>query len=76
MRPCRIGGAARGGWNLSAAECHRRFLGLTFPDIQQAAEIQLGQPLGPDWVDQVVVQRVTEVMAAEAEPIPGAASGS
>jgi HAD superfamily hydrolase (TIGR01509 family) len=59
------------GWNLSPAECHRRFLGLTFPDIQQAAEAVLGRGLGIDWVDGVV-QRVTAVMAAEADLIPGA----
>ena len=59
------------GWPLSPVECHRRFLGLTFPDIQQAAEQQLGRPLGSAWVAQVV-QRVTEVMAREAEPIAGA----
>jgi HAD superfamily hydrolase (TIGR01509 family) len=61
----------RAGWALSATDCHRLFLGLTFPDIQQAAETHLGRPLGAGWVD-AVVQRVTEVMAAEAEPIPGA----
>ncbi len=59
------------GWPLSPAECHRRFLGLTFPDIQQAAERQLGRPLDGGWIAQVV-RRVTEVMAREAEPIPGA----
>jgi HAD superfamily hydrolase (TIGR01509 family) len=59
------------GWHLSPADCHRRFLGLTFPDIQQAAEAHLGRPLDASWVDGVVL-RVTEVMAAEAEPIPGA----
>jgi HAD superfamily hydrolase (TIGR01509 family) len=61
----------RSGWDLSPAECHRLFLGLTFPDTQLAAEAHLGVPLGSRWVEQVV-QRVTEVMAAEAEPIPGA----
>ncbi len=59
------------GWSLSAADCHRLFLGLTFPDIQRAAETHLGRSLGFDWVAQIAA-RVTEVMAAEAEPIPGA----
>ena len=59
------------GWPLSPADCHRLFLGLTFPDIQRAAETHLRRPLGPDWVDGIA-GRVTEVMAAEAEPIPGA----
>jgi HAD superfamily hydrolase (TIGR01509 family) len=59
------------GWDISAADCHRRFIGLTFLDIQQTAETYLGRALGTDWVD-AVVRRVTEVMAAEASPIPGA----
>jgi HAD superfamily hydrolase (TIGR01509 family) len=59
------------GWALSPADCHRLFLGLTFSDIQRAAEAHLGRPLGVDWVDHVV-RHVTSVMAAEAEPIPGA----
>jgi HAD superfamily hydrolase (TIGR01509 family) len=61
----------RAGWTLSPQDCHRLFLGLTFPDTQLAAEAHLGTPLGSHWVEQVV-QRVTEVMAAEAEPVPGA----
>jgi beta-phosphoglucomutase-like phosphatase (HAD superfamily) len=61
----------RAGWKLSPVDCHRRFLGLTFADIQQAAEAQLHRPLGPDWVDHLV-RRVTKVMAAEATAIPGA----
>jgi len=59
------------GWPLSPEDCHRLFLGLTFPDIQRAAEAQLGRTLGPDWVSGVV-QRVTKVMAEEAEAVPGA----
>ena len=27
------------GWALSPTDCHRLFLGLTFPDIQRAAEV-------------------------------------
>ena len=61
----------RAGWEISEAECHRLFLGLTFPDIRERAEAHLGRPLPSDWV-ALVVQRVTEVMAAEVEPIPGA----
>lgn len=61
----------RQGWHLSPTDCHRLFLGLTFPDIQSAAESHLDRALGVDWVD-LVVREVTETMAAEAEPIPGA----
>ena len=61
----------RAGWTLSPQDCHRLFLGLTFPDTQLAAEVHLGTKLGSHWVEQLV-QRVTEVMATEAEPIEGA----
>jgi HAD superfamily hydrolase (TIGR01509 family) len=61
----------RAGWPLSPKDCHRLFLGLTFPDTQLAAEAHLGRPLGLTWVEQLI-QRVTETMAAEAEPVPGA----
>jgi len=61
----------RDGWALTPEDCHRLFLGLTFPDIQAAAEEHLGRSLGDAWVDGVV-ERVTAVMAAEVEPIPGA----
>jgi beta-phosphoglucomutase-like phosphatase (HAD superfamily) len=63
---------ARQGWHLSPAECHQRFLGLTFADIQTAAERHLGRSLGENWLDHVV-KEVTTVMANEVEPIPGAA---
>ncbi len=61
----------RQGWALSPTDCHRLFLGLTFPDIQLAAEARLCRPLGPGWVDHIV-REVTAVMAAEADPIQGA----
>lgn len=61
----------RNGWPLTPADCHRRFLGLTFPDIQRSAEAHLNRSLGLDWVDRVV-QNVTDVMANEATLIPGA----
>jgi HAD superfamily hydrolase (TIGR01509 family) len=61
----------RQGWDLPATDCHRLFLGLTFADIQQAAETHLGRTLGTGWVDHVV-QCVTKVMADEGDPIPGA----
>jgi HAD superfamily hydrolase (TIGR01509 family) len=59
------------GWEITPEECHTRFVGLTFADIQRAAEAQLGRSLGPDWVSGIV-QRVTEVMAVEAYAMPGA----
>jgi HAD superfamily hydrolase (TIGR01509 family) len=62
---------AEQGWPMTLAECHHLFLGLTFSDIQIAAEVHLGRGLGDHWVPDVVT-RVTAAMAAEVEPIPGA----
>jgi len=59
------------GWPLSPEECHRLFIGLTFADIQRAAEAQLKRSLGDQWVP-TLVQQVTTVMAAEADAMPGA----
>jgi HAD superfamily hydrolase (TIGR01509 family) len=61
----------RAGWALSPADCHTRFLGLTFPDIRNAAAEHLGRSVEVDWVD-TLIRRVTAVMAAEAEAMPGA----
>lgn len=61
----------RQGWDLSPEACHRRFIGLSFPDIQLAAEAHLDRKLPEEWLDHLVRQ-VTAVMAAEAEPIDGA----
>jgi HAD superfamily hydrolase (TIGR01509 family) len=59
------------GWNVSPDECHRRFLGLAFPDIQTAAEAHLRRPLTAGWLDRVT-RHVTQVMATEVQPIQGA----
>jgi beta-phosphoglucomutase-like phosphatase (HAD superfamily) len=63
---------ARIGWALTPAECHQRFLGRTLSDIQTIAEQHLNRPLGPDFVDHLIAC-VTAAMAAEVEPIDGAA---
>lgn len=62
---------ARQGWAVGAEECHRRFLGLTFADIQAAAERHLARRLPSGWVDALIVA-VTDAMARAVEPIPGA----
>src|ERR1700722_16532915 len=61
----------REGWPLTTAECHEMFVGLSFADTQTAAETYLGRPLGPQWARRLV-RCVTDVMAVEAELIPGA----
>lgn len=62
---------AEQGWPLTPADCHRHFLGLTFPDIQAAAERHLSRPLGDRWTESLIAQ-VTRAMAEEVAPIPGA----
>ena len=59
------------GWDLTLADCHRRFVGLTFADTKRVAEAHLGRSLGIGWIDNIT-QRVTKVMAEEADLIPGA----
>jgi beta-phosphoglucomutase-like phosphatase (HAD superfamily) len=59
------------GWPISVAECHRRFVGLSFYDMQPMIETQLGRPLGPGWIDGLVI-RLSAALAAEVNPIQGA----
>ncbi|HEY0423666.1 MAG TPA: HAD-IA family hydrolase [Rhodopila sp.] len=61
----------RQGWAITPTDCHRRFVGLTFADTKEVAEAHLGRSLGPGWID-TITQRVTEVMAEEANLIAGA----
>jgi beta-phosphoglucomutase-like phosphatase (HAD superfamily) len=64
---------AEQGWALTAEECHRRFLGLTFADVQAVADRHLGRRLGDGWVEHVIA-RVTVAMAREVGPVDGAQS--
>jgi len=59
------------GWPITAAECHHRFLGLSFHDMLPMVEARLNRPLGADWIDRLVT-RLTAALAAGVEPIPGA----
>lgn len=59
------------GWTITTEEAEHRFIGLSFHDMKPVVEDRIGRPLAPDWVDRLV-ERVVAVMAAEAEPIPGA----
>lgn len=59
------------GWAMTAADCHRQFLGMSFHDMQPIIEAKLQRLLGADWVDALVV-RLCAVLAAEVELIPGA----
>jgi beta-phosphoglucomutase-like phosphatase (HAD superfamily) len=59
------------GWSITPAECHRRFLGLSFYDMLPMVEAHLDRPLGMAWIDDLVT-RLTAALATEVEPIPGA----
>ena len=59
------------GWAMTAEECEHRFIGMSFYAMQPEIEARLGRSLGDDWVDRVV-DEVTEAMAHEVEPVPGA----
>jgi HAD superfamily hydrolase (TIGR01509 family) len=59
------------GWAMTPAECHHNFFGMSFYDMQPMIEANLGRSLGDAWVDELVI-RLTAVLAAEVEPVPGA----
>jgi beta-phosphoglucomutase-like phosphatase (HAD superfamily) len=59
------------GWPMTAEEAEQRFIGMSFPDMVPMIEHRLGRPLAPDWPKHMA-DRVTRVMAAEAEAMPGA----
>jgi beta-phosphoglucomutase-like phosphatase (HAD superfamily) len=59
------------GWTISAEECHRRFIGLSFYDMVPLIESHIGRAIGTAWVDSMVAH-LSVVLAEEVEPIPGA----
>src|SRR6202790_1612280 len=44
----------KAGWAMTAEECERRFIGMSFYAMQPVVETHLGRALGDDWVDRVV----------------------
>jgi beta-phosphoglucomutase-like phosphatase (HAD superfamily) len=60
------------GWPITPDECHRRFIGMSFYDMQPLIEAKLDRSLGTTWVDDLV-SRLTAVLRTEAKPVPGAA---
>src|SRR5947199_289943 len=53
------------GWAMTAEECERRFIGMSFWSMRPEIESRLGRSLGDDWVDRVVsVHGVTAARAA------------
>jgi beta-phosphoglucomutase-like phosphatase (HAD superfamily) len=60
------------GWSITPAECHHRFVGMSFYDMQPLIEAKLDRSLGAAWVDDLVA-RLTAVLRTEVKPVPGAA---
>src|SRR5208337_2373754 len=59
------------GWAMTVEEAEQRFTGMSFYAMRPEIEARLGRSLGDGWVDRVVAE-VTEAMAHEVEPVPGA----
>jgi HAD superfamily hydrolase (TIGR01509 family) len=59
------------GWPITPGECHNRFIGMSFYDMQPVIEAKLDLSLGVTWVDDLVA-RLTTVLRTEAKPVPGA----
>ena len=59
------------GWEMTAAEAERRFLGLTLTDMVPLIEDRLGRRLPPGW-KQALTERLVAALAHEAVPVAGA----
>ena len=63
---------AEQGLTMSLAEARARFQGLLLSQVLERAELMLGRPLPPGWLDEYVERR-SEAFASELLPISGAA---
>lgn len=59
------------GWQMSAAECHVRFLGMSLSDMRPIIEAELGRKLSPNWVPYLA-DRLVEALGQEAVLVDGA----
>lgn len=59
------------GWTISAEECDRRFLGLSYHTLAEMAEEHLGRHVPDGWLDRLLT-RVSAVLAIESIMVPGA----
>lgn len=59
------------GWALSAAECDRIFLGVSYHDVARMAEKRLGCAVPEGWLAKLL-NRVSRTLAMEAIVVPGA----
>jgi beta-phosphoglucomutase-like phosphatase (HAD superfamily) len=59
------------GWEITAAEADRLFLGMTLPDMMPIIERQIGRKLPEGWRDRIRAEFIT-VLGDEVTPIDGA----
>lgn len=59
------------GWTISAEECDRVFLGVSYHTIGELAATRLGRPAPPGWLANLL-NRVSTVLAVESIVVPGA----
>ena len=61
----------RDGWPMTAEDCERRFIGMSFDAMKPVVEAHLHRSLDPGWSDHLAAI-VADAMTREAAPIPGA----
>lgn len=58
------------GYDIEPAECRRRFLGMSLPQVFRAVSEEMGQAL-PDDIENHILNRYEDVFGRELKPIPG-----
>ncbi len=59
------------GWAVTAEECDRLFLGMSYHDMAMDLERRLRRPLPVGWLERLL-DRVVRLMATEVQTVPGA----
>jgi HAD superfamily hydrolase (TIGR01509 family) len=59
------------GWDMDAAECERRFIGLSWEAIRPLIEARLGPDSVPPGFIEGLIARVIRALREELEPVPG-----
>jgi len=59
------------GWAVTAEECDRLFLGMSYHDMAHELTLRLGRPLPDGWLDRLLT-RVVRIMETDVTLVPGA----
>ena len=62
------------GWPMTTEICERRFVGMSFHDMQPVVEARLGRALPASWIADLTAD-VARTMETEAVVVPGAEAG-